>query len=125
MTVSEEKRFRVSPIIRQRSKELRQPLTPAEHNLWHVLRNRNLGGYKFRRQHPIGRFIVDFYCAENRLVIEIDGDIHSQQLDYDLARTEWLQHQGYTVLRYQNQHVLQNLDEVTQNIIQFCLNGIE
>ncbi len=116
---------RISPIIRQRSRELRQPLTPAEQKLWSVLRNRNLGGYKFRRQHPIGHFIVDFYCAEKHLVIEIDGDVHSQQLEYDLARTDWLQSLGYTVLRYQNQQILHQLDEVACDIIQNCQNGPE
>lgn len=116
---------RVSPIIRQRSRELRQPLTPAEQKLWSVLRNRNLGGYKFRRQHPIGHFIVDFYCAEKHLVIEIDGDVHSQQLEYDLARTDWLQSLGYTVLRYQNQQILNHLDEVACDIIQYSQNGPE
>ncbi len=116
---------RISPIIRQRSREFRQPLTPAEQKLWSVLRNRNLGGFKFRRQHPIGHFIVDFYCAEKHLVIEIDGDVHSQQIEYDLTRSDWLQSLGYTVLRYQNQQILHQLDEVAGDIIQYCQNAPE
>ncbi len=116
---------RISPIIRQRSRELRQPLTPAEQKLRSVLRNRNLGGFKFRRQHPIGHFIVDFYCAEKHLVIEIDGDVHSQQIEYDLTRSDWLQSLGYTVLRYQNQQILHQLDEIACDIIQNCQNGPE
>ena len=118
-----EKSTRISPIIRQRSRELRHPLTPAEQKLWSVLRNRNLGGLKFRRQHPIGHFIVDFYCAEKHLIIEIDGDVHSQQIEYDLARTDWLQSLGYTVLRYQNHQILHQLDEVACDIVQNCQNG--
>ena len=84
-----EKRHRFPPELLHRSRELRQPLTPAERKLWTMLRNRNLAGYKFRRQHLIGHFIVDFYCAQVRLVVEIDGDIHSRQVEYDAARTAW------------------------------------
>ena len=83
-----------SPVIRQRAKELRQPLTPPETRLWRILRDRRLGGFKFRRQHPIGRFIVDFYCMQVRLVVELDGPTHEDQVEYDEVRTEWLQAQG-------------------------------
>jgi type I restriction enzyme R subunit len=67
---------RIEPMILQRARELRQPQTPAEEKLWYWLRDSQLEGMKFRRQHPIGRFIVDFYCAEKKLVIEVDGDTH-------------------------------------------------
>lgn len=112
----------VSPKTRQRAKALRQRLTPAEYKLWQVLRNRNLGGYKFRRQHPIGHYILDFYCHERGLVIEIDGDVHSLQLEYDLQRTHWLADQGLAVIRYQNQQVLEQLEEVCRDILAHLKN---
>jgi very-short-patch-repair endonuclease len=87
---------KVIPDILQRARELRQPQTPAEERLWYWLRNSQLEGMKFRRQHPVGRFIVDFYCAEKKLVIEVDGDTHftPEQMAYDAARTAWLEEQG-------------------------------
>ena len=112
-----EKHLRIRPEINQRSRELRHPLTPAEAKLWSVLRGRNLGMYKFRRQHPIGHFIIDFYCAETKLVIEVDGESHASQQEYDTARSEWLQLQGYTVIRFQNRDVWERMDDVTSEIV--------
>ena len=109
---------RIHPKIRKRAKELRQPLTPAENRLWNSLRNRQLGGYKFRRQHPIGYYIIDFYCDETRLLIEIDGDTHGQQIEYDQERTAWLESQGYHLIRFTNQQVLTELPQVLEAIIQ-------
>ena len=71
-----EKTRRIPPSMLQRSRDFRHPLTPPEAKVWHAVRNRQLG-FKFRRQHPIGRFIADLYCAEARLAIEIDGDTHA------------------------------------------------
>jgi len=85
-----------------------------------VLRNRNLGEYKFRRQHPIGYFIVDFYCAKARLVIEVDGDSHAAQEDYDQARTDWLNDRGYTVIRFTNLDVKENISAVAEAILMAC-----
>ena len=118
--MTSEKHMRIRPEIRQRSRELRQPQTKTEARLWSILRSRNLATYKFRRQHPIGHFIVDFYCASARLVIEIDGDTHASQPEYDAARTEWLNTQGYTVIRFQNWDVWERLDEVTREIVEVC-----
>jgi very-short-patch-repair endonuclease len=118
--MTSEKHLRIRPEIRQRSRELRHPLTPAEASLWSVLRSRDLGAYKFRRQHPIGHFIVDFYCAEAKLVIEVDGDIHASQEAYDAARSEWLQTQGYTVIRFKNREVWERLDDVIGEIVKIC-----
>ncbi len=115
-----EKRHRVYPPILARAQELRQPQTPAESRLWSRLRNRQLGGFKFRRQHPIGRLIVDFYCAACRLVIEIDGDSHEEQVEYDLARTEWLNDQGYRVIRFSNRDVYHHIDAVLKAILSEC-----
>jgi very-short-patch-repair endonuclease len=85
-----EKQHRIYPPLLARAREMRHPQTPAESRLWSRLRNAQLGGFKFRRQHPIDRFIADFYCAACRLVIEIDGDSHAAQAEYDVARTAWL-----------------------------------
>ena len=74
---------RTPPILLQAARELRQPQTPAEQKLWSHLHNRQLNGFKFRRQHPIDRFIIDFYCDEARLCIEVDGDSHAEQIEYD------------------------------------------
>lgn len=118
--MSTEKHSRTHPLTQQRARQLRKEQTPAEQKLWRALRSRNLEGFKFRRQHPIDRFIVDFYCAEVRLVIEVDGDVHAAQEEYDATRTEWLQTAGCTVMRFQNRDVLQRLDDVAQEIIEMC-----
>ena len=81
------KRKRVSPKTRKRARELRRELTPIEAILWQRLRSRRLAGLKFRRQHPVGPFITDFYFAERKLIIEIDGDTHTDQARYDASRT--------------------------------------
>lgn len=117
-----DKLHRSQPTIRARARELRRPQTPAESRLWARLRNRQLGGFKFRRQHPIGRFIVDFYCVEARLVVEIDGDSHLDQVEYDAGRTVWLSEQGNSVIRFTNQEIHQQLDAVLEAILDACQN---
>jgi very-short-patch-repair endonuclease len=114
-----EPRHRIHPAIRQFARELRQPQTPAETTLWRYLRNRNLE-YKFRRQHPIEFFIIDFYCAEAKLLIEIDGDSHFQkaQMEYDQARTGYLETLGYKVIRFTNDDVRYNINTVVTRIIE-------
>src|SRR5262245_3421700 len=108
-----ETRHRIHPTIRQFARELRQPQTPAEATLWQHLRNRNLG-HKFRRQHPIKIFIIDFYCAKAKLLIGIDGESHFQetQMEYDQARTEYLETLGYKVIRFTNDDVRHKLHAV-------------
>ncbi|MBW4547994.1 MAG: DUF559 domain-containing protein [Symplocastrum torsivum CPER-KK1] len=103
--------------IEQSARRLRQQLTPAEAHLWSALSRRQLAGLKFRSQHPVGRFIVDFYCPACKLVIEVDGDIHAQQKDYDSVRTEQLQAFGYQVLRFTNEDVLSDLQTVLAHIV--------
>ena len=114
-----EKRLRIHPTIRQFARELRQPQTPAESTLWNLLRNRNLK-YKFRRQHPIDFFIIDFYCAEAKLLIEIDGSSHleKEQQGYDQARTEYLEARGYKVIRFTNDNVRYNIHAVVTAIME-------
>ena len=109
--------IRASRAIRLRARELRQDHTPAEAALWEALRARQLGGLKFRRQHPVERCIVDFRCAEARLVVEVDGGIHAQQVEQDAERTGYLQERGYTVIRFRNEEVLTDLDMVTAAIL--------
>jgi very-short-patch-repair endonuclease len=121
-----EKRHRIHPTIRQFARELRQPQTPAEATLWRHLRNRNLK-YKFRRQHPIDFFIIDFYCAEARLLIEIDGGSHlaKEQMEYDKARTEYLEALGYKVIRFTNDDVRYNINAVADEIIKTVEKRVE
>ena len=97
---------------------MRHPQTPAEATLWKALRNRNIG-YKFRRQHPIDRFIIDFYCAQAKLCIEIDGSSHleTKQQEYDQARTEYLEELGYKVIRFTNNDVRYRINSVIEEII--------
>lgn len=101
-------------VIRQRAKALRGNPTPAEKIVWEVLRNRNLDGYKFRRQHPVDYFIVDFICHEGCLVVELDGQVHedTEQKEYDEGRSFELEELGYKVLRFQNDEVFNDLDGV-------------
>jgi very-short-patch-repair endonuclease len=122
----EEKRHRINPTILQRARDLRHPLTPAEHKIWERVRDSQLG-YKLRRQHVIGKFIPDFYCAQAKLLIEIDGDTHVEpdQADYDAARTAWLEERGYRVIRFDNRRVHQNLEGVLEVIRNACAAAIE
>jgi very-short-patch-repair endonuclease len=111
---------RIYPPILERARELRQPQTPIENKLWARLRDRRLGGLKFRRQHSIGRFVVDFYCADCRLVVEVDGDSHADQVEYDQARTVWLNERGYTIIRFSNRAVQNQLEAVLAAILAEC-----
>ena len=99
-----------------RARHMRRQSTDAERLLWAKLRNRRMMNCKFRRQFPIGRYIVDFVCRQHNLVIEVDGGQHSDRQDYDSARTEWLKSQGFDVLRYWNNEVLTELDSVLESI---------
>ena len=102
------------------AKQNRVNSTPAESALWEELRNKKLKGYKFRRQHPVGVFILDFYCHTAKLAIEIDGEYHLEQEQqiYDRARTELLNQAGIQELRFTNQDILTNLPSVLGSIIQ-------
>ncbi|MGH2522239.1 MAG: endonuclease domain-containing protein [Anaerolineales bacterium] len=115
------KQLVVYPPFLQRARDMRHPLTPAEVKVWARVRNSQLG-FKIRRQHPLFRFIADFYCAKAKLLIEIDGDTHaeSDQAEYDAARTAWLEARGYRVIRFQNDDVHHNLEAVLQAISAAC-----
>ena len=113
----------VHPAILARARELRRPQTPVEAQLWAHLRNRQWAGLKFRRQYPIDRFIVDFYCAAARLIVEVDGESHAAQVEYDAARTTWLEAAGYRVLRVTNADVRESLEGVLLRIREACLSA--
>ena len=95
---------------------LRRNATECEKRLWAALRNRQLDGFKFRRQATIGRYIVDLLCAEHRLIVEVDGGQHGDKAD--LSRTRFLEGQGYSVIRFWNHEVIENLDGVLESIRQ-------
>ena len=107
-----------SPEIFARAKELRQNMTPAEKVLWQRLRNRQLDGFYFRRQHPIKYFIADFYCAEADLVIEVDGGIHNRPcvFEHDVNRTAELEKTGITIIRFTNEEVMNETENVIRKI---------
>ena len=97
--------------IRDAARILRKQITPAERRMWNALRNRSCGGYKFRRQYPIGKsFIADFYCAKAKLVIELDGSVHDlpEVQVYDTLRQDVIEDLGYHVLRFSNEDVFSN-----------------
>jgi very-short-patch-repair endonuclease len=98
------------------ARRLRRNQTNAERKLWFRLRDRRLGGWKFRRQFPLDRFVVDFFCADAHLIIELDGGQHAVRSEADTKRTMILEATGYLVLRYWNSDVMQNLDGVLEDI---------
>jgi very-short-patch-repair endonuclease len=106
--------------LRTRARELRNNPTDAERTLWGQLRLWQLDGYKFRRQQPLGRYIVDFVCLEKRVVVELDGGQHGDQADTE--RDDWLRAQGFVVLRFWNHDVLKNIDAVKEQVYQTLRN---
>ena len=113
-------RRRIRPSILQKSRDLRHPLTPPEKVLWSRLRDHQLG-FHLRRQHTLlGRYIADFYCAQARVCIEVDGDSHAEQAEYDRARTADLEAEGYQVIRFTNREILRDLEAVLEAIVEAC-----
>ncbi|SDZ55159.1 MULTISPECIES: endonuclease domain-containing protein [Rhodonellum] len=113
--------FGASPEIHKRARELRKRLTPSEKILWETLKGKSFRGLKFRRQHPIHKFIVDFYCHELKLVIEIDGGIHDtmDQKEYDMGRTFELNELGLEILRFGNEMILSDIQLTLIEISKF------
>ena len=107
------------------AKQLRQQQTDAEQLLWQVLRGRNLNGFKFRRQYPVGGYILDFYCYEASLAIELDGGGHNteEQFLYDTERTKALIGAGIKVVRFWNHDVLNSLEAVLEEIYGYLITG--
>ena len=95
-------------------------MTPKEELLWLKLRAKRFNGLKFRRQHAIGRYIVDFYCDEFKLIIEIDGGIHNTQKEYDENRNNFLSAGKYNILRFKNEEITNSIDDVLERITKYC-----
>ena len=102
--------------IRRRARQLRKNATDAERLLWRQLRLWQIDGFKFRRQQPLGNYIVDFVSLEKRLIIEVDGGQHAEDVNYDTDRDAWLRNQGFVILRFWNNDVLKNIDGVVEVI---------
>ena len=100
------------------ARALRRDATRAERRLWQHLRDRRLGGFKFRRQHPLGPYVLDFFCEAQGLVVELDGRQHADRVAEDAARTAWLETQGLRVLRFWNYQVDENLEGVLETILE-------
>lgn len=116
--------YGASPELIEKARVLRKSMTEAETILWNHLRRKVMEGFRFRRQHPIRRFILDFYCHPLRLAIEADGDVHDNQdqAEYDEGRTAELEKLGITVLRFRNEEILHNPDFVLDTIQSIVLS---
>jgi len=99
------------------ARRMRQNQTPAEAKVWSALRNKQVAGLKFRRQHAVDRYIVDFYCHEMRLVIEVDGPTHDATVEEDAIRRQVIENQGITFLRFKNDEVFDDLPSVLERIM--------
>ena len=109
-------RSRTPKYIIELAKEMRKNLTPSEKVLWHELQNKKLNGYKFRNQHPISRYILDFYCHKCLLAVEIDGGIDKFKKDYDEYRDKYMESVGIKTLRFTNEDIFNNLNLVLKKI---------
>lgn len=103
--------------LSNKAKSFRKRSTDAERKHWSVLRNRHFEGLKFRRQRPIGKYIVDFVCLEKNLIIEVDGGGHANQKEMDDERTRWLESQGFKVIRFWNNEIINETEGVSQAIV--------
>jgi very-short-patch-repair endonuclease len=108
---------RVNKISKEKSRNLRRNSTDAERHLWYELKNRQFAKFKFRRQYVIEPYIVDFICLSKKLIIELDGSQHCEQLEYDRARTLFLQGKGYRVLRFWNDTIWREKEGVLEVIL--------
>ncbi|MGA8056261.1 MAG: endonuclease domain-containing protein [Burkholderiales bacterium] len=105
-----------NPIAQQRARRLRHQVTDAERHLWGFLRRRQLGGFRFRRQVPIGPYIADFACLETKLVVELDGGQHQEQQDKDARRDSQIEARGFRVLRFWDHDVFKETEAVLEVI---------
>jgi len=101
---------------RDRARFLRTNMTDTERFVWQRIRRCQLAGFKFRRQHPMGPFIVDFICLERKLVLELDGGQHAERVEYDAERTAWLEERGYRVFRVWNFEAIDEWDATAERI---------
>jgi len=105
----------------ENARSLRKRSTPMETKLWNYLRSRRWGKLKFRRQRPVGRYIVDFICLEKKIIIEIDGAQHNERKDYDNARTDFLNQLGFKVIRFWNNEVAFQFKKVMERLCLECV----
>ena len=107
-----------APFMRAHRRALRRRQTPSEVQLWQVLRDRQVGGWRFRRQHSVGRYVLDFYCVAARVGVEVDGGVHARPevAAYDAERTAWLSHRGVRIVRVPNAAVLRDAGAVADEI---------
>ena len=110
----------------RQARSLRRNMPEAERRLWARLRNKQLGGFRFRRQHSIGRYVADFACVEAKLVIELDGEQHGLDAAqaHDTARTAFMEREGWMVLRFWNPEVYNNMDGVLETIFDAAKNSV-
>ena len=110
---------------RDKRRELRRTSPRAERLMWQQLRDRRLGGWKFRRQYGIAHYVADFYCVECRLVVELDGSSHEGEdaAEYDLNRQNYFQSLGFRVVRFQNEDIYNNINGVLETLLNFCLEA--
>ena len=109
----------------ENAKLLRRNLTDAEQKLWYHLRAHRFMGRKFKRQKPMGRYVVDFVCLEEKLIIELDGGQHAESVEYDHVRDSWLRSEGYTVLRFWNNELINEMDGVLEQIRLTLDSGVQ
>ena len=118
-TIEKKFHYGAKPDIFKLANELRKNMTEAEDKLWQRLRNRKLNNLKFRRQHPVNKFIADFFCAEKELIIEVDGGIHNDPdaKEHDENRTYELEQFGLKIIRFTNEEVMNDIDRVLEEIL--------
>jgi very-short-patch-repair endonuclease len=112
----------MNKILTSFARRLRRDQTEAEKKIWKYLRSKKINSLKFRRQQPIGRYIVDFVCFEIKLIVELDGSQHIENNDRDSERDSWLRSQGFKVLRLWDNEVMNNVDGVLELIFDCCSN---
>lgn len=115
---------KISELSLHRARCLRKNLTDPEKKLWYWLRDSHLNGFRFRKQVPMGSYIVDFVCYKLKLIVEVDGGQHNEAraLVYDEQRTQWLEKRGYLVKRYWNNEVLEAIDSVLDDLVETVLS---
>jgi len=107
-------------LLLTRAREMRHTPASSEHTLWQHLRDRRLGGWKFRRQHPEPPYVADFFCFDSGLIVELDGRSHEGRQEYDERRTEWIERDGLRVIRFLNEDVYSDIDAVLRTILREC-----
>ncbi|MDA3928353.1 MAG: DUF559 domain-containing protein [Prolixibacteraceae bacterium] len=117
--------FGAKPEILEKAKTLRKNMTNAEEILWNCIKNKQVLNTRFRRQHPIDIFIADFYCHTARLVIELDGEIHKSQLEYDEGRTAEMERFDIEVIRFKNEEVENNIENVLKCIEETIMHRLK